>query len=654
MFRFSEDGLTKKKRLVSALLGVALRHEQHICVYQYGVLPSRHRYMQNPCRQLPEGSRSCQAGLLASAADEDPASRHPEAAHFLQPCCSQALVDHHRKRASHVNRLRGLFLEDHIFRLSLLIAPKMVTQAIMEGGLSNTANAAGESEQSELLAVSVEECLRSPDSAANILPGEGYNPCNILPSEDSVNGNLLAGTINETYEGSIKSVDLNEDKDHSDIILTIGGEEGSGKKDDLPQAESLQAMVFQVFIPFLIAGCGTVAAGIVLDIVQTWPVFKNVTQLFILVPALLGLKGNLEMTLAARISTQANLGQLDSLREQWKMTYGNMALVQCQATIVAFLASMFAIVVDVVQEHKFDVHHATLLCASSLITAAIASLVLGFITVGVVLLSRKLHINPDNVATPIAASLGDVTTLGLLASISSGLYGIVMTDSWVAPFLILLFLLMVPLWVVIAKRNKFTHQVLYSGWVPVISAVFISSAGGCILDLAIAKFKGIAVFQPVINGVGGNLVAVQSSRISTYLHQRTEMGSLPSSDPKICVSPFTVFFGKGAHARSARVLLLMALPGHLIFAYMISLLNTGNTQLSMLFLVVYLLAALIQVFMLLFIAYCMIQWMWRRKIDPDNSAIPYLTALGDLLGTSLLALAFLFLFYTGNPVPDHE
>lgn len=596
--------------------------------------------MQNQCLKLQGSGSSCEAGL-ASTTNE--ASGHPEAAKTLQPCCSQALVDKHR-RASHVNRIRGLFLEDHIFRLSLLLAPKMVTQAIMEGGLSNTANAGGDSEQSELLALTVgcrdEECLRSPDSAACILPS------------DAANGNLLAGTVNETYDGSIKdgSVDLNDDKDHSDIILTINDD--PGKSDDSQSAESLKALIFQVFIPFLIAGCGTVAAGIVLDIVKTWPVFKNVTQLFILVPALLGLKGNLEMTLAARISTQANLGQLDSLREQWKMTYGNMALVQCQATIVAFLASVFAIVVDVFEEHKFDVHHATLLCASSLITAAIASLVLGFITVGVVLLSRKLHIDPDNVATPIAASLGDVTTLGLLASISSLLYGIVLTNNWVAPVLIVLFLLMVPLWIVISKRNKYTKQVLYTGWIPVISAVFISSAGGFVLDLAIEKFKGIAVYQPVINGVGGNLVAVQSSRISTYLHQRSEMGTLPLSDPKVCVNPFSVFFGKGAHARSARVLLLMALPGHMIFAYLIRLSNAGNTTLTVVFLVVYLTAALIQVFLLLYIAYCMIQWMWRRKIDPDNSAIPYLTALGDLLGTSFLALAFLFLFYIGDHDPD--
>lgn len=40
--------------------------------------------------------------------------------------------------------------------------------------------------------------------------------------------------------------------------------------------------------------------------------------------------------------------------------------------------------------------------------------------------------------------------------------------------------------------------------------------------------------------------------------------------------------------------------------------------------------------------------MWKFKIDPDNSAIPYLTALGDLLGSSLLMLAFVFLSAIGQ------
>ena len=47
--------------------------------------------------------------------------------------------------------------------------------------------------------------------------------------------------------------------------------------------------------------------------------------------------------------------------------------------------------------------------------------------------------------------------------------------------------------------------------------------------------------------------------------------------------------------------------------------------------------------LLLYVAHVMIHVMWKYKIDPDNSAIPYLTALGDLSGSLLLAAAFLFL-----------
>jgi solute carrier family 41 len=46
---------------------------------------------------------------------------------------------------------------------------------------------------------------------------------------------------------------------------------------------------------------------------------------------------------------------------------------------------------------------------------------------------------------------------------------------------------------------------------------------------------------------------------------------------------------------------------------------------------------------LLYIAHLLIHLMWKWKVDPDNSAIPFLTALGDVLGSSLLALAFIFL-----------
>lgn len=48
-----------------------------------------------------------------------------------------------------------------------------------------------------------------------------------------------------------------------------------------------------------------------------------------------------------------------------------------------------------------------------------------------------------------------------------------------------------------------------------------------------------------------------------------------------------------------------------------------------------------QVTVLLHLADVAVRLAWRRALDPDDHCIPYLTGLGDLLGTGLLALCFL-------------
>merc|ERR1739848_439539 len=83
-----------------------------------------------------------------------------------------------------------------------------------------------------------------------------------------------------------------------------------------------------------------VAAGLLLDEATNWPAFINVPEIIIVVPPLLGLKGNLEMTLAARMSTAANLGHLDNPKVALSNIVGNLILVQCQGIVVGFLASL--------------------------------------------------------------------------------------------------------------------------------------------------------------------------------------------------------------------------------------------------------------------------------------------------------------------------
>ncbi|NXT05473.1 S41A1 protein, partial [Prunella fulvescens] len=277
-------------------------------------------------------------------------------------------------------------------------------------------------------------------------------------------------------------------------------------------------------------------------LLQHWDVFKHVTEVFILVPALLGLKGNLEMTLASRLSTAANIGQMDTPKELWKMITGNMALIQVQATVVGFLASIAAVVFGWIPDGHFSMDHAVLLCASSVATAFIASLVLGMIMIGVIIGSRKMGINPDNVATPIAASLGDLITLALLSGISWGLYKELESKAYVNPLVCAFFLSLLPIWIIIARRNSATREVLSSGWEPVIIAMAISRGEHGSSSQTSPWLTEITVQPLPSTGVGGNLVAVQASRISTYLHMSGEPGESPGTAPRRCPSPCSTFF----------------------------------------------------------------------------------------------------------------
>lgn len=407
-----------------------------------------------------------------------------------------------------------------------------------------------------------------------------------------------------------------------------------------------------MMVAFLIAGFGNVGAGLILDYVKEWPVFLHVDELFILVPSLLGLKGNLEMTMASRLSTQANLGHMDNIHELMKMAKGNLALVQCQATVVSFVVAIFASFVKamseappleqmvaaesalplinatattlgaqinfidpassassslamssgVIERHQingFDWSNALVLCASSLLTANIACFVLGTMMILVIVGSHRIRVDPDNIAAPVAASLGDMITAALLAVIAHSIYQYSENQRlpYLALVITLLFLGMLPVWVCIARSNPYTSSVITKGWTPIVIAVFISSCGGFILEHGKSRFSRLPVFQPVINGVGGNLVAVQASRLSTSLHRNGKPGQLPANF-KLFTDPIELFLSKrnDINMSTARILLLMSIPAHLLYFYVIRFIEgESSIPITMLFLSLYMVLAVLQV-----------------------------------------------------------
>ena len=281
----------------------------------------------------------------------------------------------------------------------------------------------------------------------------------------------------------------------------------------------------------------------------------------------------------------------------------------------------------------------------------------GLLMIGVVWASRKARLNPDNIATPVAASFGDLITLSLLAISSSVLYHAMNPVFWPGILFIICMPGFIPLLCYVCYRNETVRPVLIHGWTPIVGAMSISSIGGLLLDKAQQGYKTFAPFCPVINGVGGNLVAIQASRICTFLHTNFTKGdlfhySLASTNLELKQSwmdvhkriIYTFVLPSNLHAKTAMILLSLVIPGSFFFAIMQTIIS--KLKLPILFYFVFVAASLSQVLILLLIADWFVHLTWKLGHDPDNFTIPYLTALGDLLGTGFLTLAYFFLPYS--------
>ena len=80
----------------------------------------------------------------------------------------------------------------------------------------------------------------------------------------------------------------------------------------------------------------------------------------------------------------------------------------------------------------------------------------GLVMVAVISLSRRYSVNPDNVATPIAAALGDLVTLSLLAAVASVLHSSAVTSPIIIAILIG-YIMLIPVSVTLRGLSLVSH-----------------------------------------------------------------------------------------------------------------------------------------------------------------------------------------------------
>ncbi|KAF9898751.1 hypothetical protein BX616_003657 [Lobosporangium transversale] len=383
-------------------------------------------------------------------------------------------------------------------------------------------------------------------------------------------------------------------------------------------------LLMQALTTLVFAVVGLIFAGWLLDVIQHWQVFVDISELIILIPILLNLKGNLEMNLASRLSTAANMGLLDTAQSRNAFIKGNLALLQVQSLAVGSVAGLFSFGLGLML-HPItnNPNEVAITITASMLCAAMSSFVLGGFMCGLVLICRRYNINPDNIACPLASSFGDLVTLVILAACSVFLQIFINTPVPVVMLVVLLGL--IPAWIVYVRRNKYVSEVAKEGWVPVFAAMVIAGTAGLTLERYITDYPGLALISPVLNGLTGNIGSIYASRISTSLHINI----------------------KENYRKTERTLFLVHIPIEAVFLAIVGIMGLGHIEWGLAAVAGYSLVALCLVVISLAMAKWITLGFWKWGYDPDNYALPIITSLIDVVGTALLVAWFWALSYGG-------
>lgn len=325
----------------------------------------------------------------------------------------------------------------------------------------------------------------------------------LYSSGSSISGNSVA--TSSTLFGS-----------HRSDSLALGNR--SEREEDSTKETKL-IIILQVCLPFILAGFGNMGAGLVLSKVASWEAFRRVPALIVLLPPLVGLKGNIEMTLASRLSTLSNLNLLDTKYRRRRVYISNLILTISQAIGMSLFASLVAIVCGVAFGAKGGHHsieqpmglelvgpelplriYGLVVVASALITSIFLVLISSVVMSVAIALARLIQVNPDNLSTLVAALYGDVSCVLVYGLTSNWIYSMLHNEELLWPLMIVTVTLTSwPLLIYCAYKLKETHGIALSSMPPMVASIIISMGSGKFMNFKSNLMRSMDAFLTQIH-----------------------------------------------------------------------------------------------------------------------------------------------------------
>jgi len=136
--------------------------------------------------------------------------------------------------------------------------------------------------------------------------------------------------------------------------------------------------------------------------------FDNTPGLIVIVPAIIDLRGNINGALGSRLGSAAHLGLIDVKKVFNKETKENVKASVVMSVGTALLLGFLGWLTSTALGYNAN---ALILITVTLIAGTLAGLILALATVGIVIVAFKRGLDPDNVAGPFLATIGDIITV---------------------------------------------------------------------------------------------------------------------------------------------------------------------------------------------------------------------------------------------------
>ena len=385
------------------------------------------------------------------------------------------------------------------------------------------------------------------------------------------------------------------------------------------------------FVALLLSSGGDLLAGLTLGSITG--TLEALPGLLVLVPAAIGMRGNVFGALGSRLGTAVHTGTFRMSRRKDTLVGQNLvaslALSLSISLVLAVLAKTISVAFGL--EHTISIADFVVI---SVIGGFLSSIVVMGITVGVATLSVRRSWDLDNVASPIVTAAGDMVTLPALF-LATYLVGV----AWVTPVIATLCAIVAVLALVASVRSRapIVRRIVreslpvlaLAGAVDVVAGLTIEKRFGSFL-----VYPALLVLVPPFLEDSGALGGILSARVATKLHLGTLVpgrGSLRAVGEDILLVAMyavPVFFLLGVSADIASAAAGLRSPG------------------SLEMIAVSMLAGVVATTFAVLVGFYGAVAAHRLGLDPDNHGIPIVTSSLDLLGAVALILAIVALGLT--------